>query len=841
MPIQSPCGALRLAVACAIGAAFSAGCTSTAAPVSQTAMDRQLSLEQKLDRLPPSTSADRTVARAVILRGLGRQSIALEELSLAIEAARTDLDWGDLGSLWRARGAIEMEQGRAEKALETFGQRLKAAVSLGHGTARASALVDTAWAFAALGHVGQADEALTEAMVLGKSHIMSDPASVERIGWIAQRLNDAERSHAHLTEASRLYRSRGDAASAARAAVHAAHVLARFQRQPTALDAVAREAQASDDPEPEMLLRLYQSEQDLLSLAYDRCETRANQAVVLADRRGVLQVAKLARVIAARCASKSGHLKDAIEHATAAGAIIDEQLRHVAGDVARQELGFEALQVYRLLLSLQVQQDRSDAGIARAFETSERARGRAHLDAVARSQVGALAGVMPVSPALERDQAAAEERVRRLTQALVVSRSRRGLAERHRDALWALEDIKQAMVRQNPLMSRVSLPRPATIKSVREHLLDSDSVLLSYFVAEGNVVLFAITKEAAALAVLDKSSDDIDRLVRHFRHNHLLRPDAGMSQTRQAARTLFDDLIGPASELVESKKRLIVIPHGALSSLPFESLVGPDNRFVVESHEVRYGLSSTLALELQRRRSDDRQSKLAFVGIGDPVYDWEAYRAGKREGLAAASARGLELWNEAEEGDTGSSRGLSRLPGTAVEVRTIAKLFGTKHKTYLRAKANEAAVKGGALTGARIVHIASHGLMAPHYQALALTLDPGAAEDGFLMASEIAELELSADLVVLSACRTGNTRQREAEPVAGLALSLRSAGADQVVLSLWSVDDDATAQLMIDFYRPLAASSRDYGASLADSKRAMIDSEQWSHPYYWAAFVLLGI
>jgi CHAT domain-containing protein len=92
----------------------------------------------------------------------------------------------------------------------------------------------------------------------------------------------------------------------------------------------------------------------------------------------------------------------------------------------------------------------------------------------------------------------------------------------------------------------------------------------------------------------------------------------------------------------------------------------------------------------------------------------------------------------------------------------------------------------------------------------------------------------------LSACRTGSARQRSAEPVAGLALALRSAGAREVVLSLWSVDDDATADLMQKFYRPLVKDSADYGHSLSLAKRKMIEEGKWAHPFYWAAFVLQG-
>jgi CHAT domain-containing protein len=107
------------------------------------------------------------------------------------------------------------------------------------------------------------------------------------------------------------------------------------------------------------------------------------------------------------------------------------------------------------------------------------------------------------------------------------------------------------------------------------------------------------------------------------------------------------------------------------------------------------------------------------------------------------------------------------------------------------------------------------------------------------MSSEIAQLDLEAELVVLSACGTGNTRSRSAEPVAGMALSLRSAGARSVMLSLWNVSDEGTADLMVAFYRAAVGAERSYGDSLARAKREMLRGER-KHPYFWAPFILHG-
>lgn len=224
------------------------------------------------------------------------------------------------------------------------------------------------------------------------------------------------------------------------------------------------------------------------------------------------------------------------------------------------------------------------------------------------------------------------------------------------------------------------------------------------------------------------------------------------------------------------------------------------------------------------------------------MYDWAAFRAGRVEGVPA-DARGLARYLGAKRaaGSPGTSRaGLGRLPGTARELAAIAPLFGAGAKLYLRDQASEENVKAGALGNARIVHIASRGLFETDYQALVLTVRPDARDDGFLLQSEIAELELDADLVVLSACETGRAHEVLAEPVSGLALALRTAGARRLIASLWSVDDDATVELMKAFYAALVQDGRPFGEALTAAKRKLVATEQWRHPFFWAPFVIFG-
>jgi CHAT domain-containing protein len=501
---------------------------------------------------------------------------------------------------------------------------------------------------------------------------------------------------------------------------------------------------------------------------------------------------------------------------------------------ARQSVGFEALLLYRHIVSLDVRLPERER-VAPAFLAMEKARGRAHIDAAVRGGANLMTTNVEVPPLLVEDKRAIEAHVAELDKEIMAGKDDPLQLERRRDALWALDDVKAAIAYRNPLITRLRIPEPATLDRARE-LLDDHAMLLSFLMTNDQVIAIAVTKTTAKLYVVEGGPSGVAAKVAEFRDTALVGPDAPLDVVRQKARGLYKQLVGPVKDMVDSHERILVLPHGALSTLPFEALVDDSERFLVETHEITYRQSATLALEDLHRKTPEEHRR-GFVGIGDPVYDWRSFKAGKPEG-APAEARGLARYVVASRGV--KRAGLVRLPGTAREVQAIAQLFGGDAKLYLRDQASEENVKGGALGNARIIHIASHGLFETDYQALALTMRPDASDDGFLLPSEIAELKLDADLVVLSACDTGRAHEVLAEPVSGLALALRTAGVRRMVASLWSVDDDATAELMKAFYVPLVKDATGYGRALAEAKRKLIGIRKWQHPFFWAPFVLIG-
>lgn len=819
---------------------FAAGCVVAPARPREVARPGD-TLEAELARLGTDPAPAITVQRSRLLRALGRQADAVGQLDAAIDGARERLDWRGLSDLWRELGDVEIELGRPQDALEIYGKRLSNARSLDVQRDRAVAQVDMAYAFALLSQWTPAQHALEDAEVLARSELDADPASLEKMAYVRDKLLAREVAIALLARARAVHAERGDATGEARAAIAGAYLEA-LERQSSAPLAAALDdlAARARDPEPRARLVRYRGEAAYL---FDRdparCLALAEQGLPLAEQRRIHGLAKAMNVLAAVCAGKLGRIEQAVAAAERAVGYAEDEWSATSVPSARQAMGFEALLLYRHILALDVKLS-GPGRTAAAFEAMEKARGRAYLDAAVRGGAGLFASSAEVPPLLAASKREIEAHVAQLDKQILAGQNDPVELERRRDALWALDDVRAAIAYANPLVTRVRPPPAATLERARE-LLGPRTLLLAFFMTGDAAVAIAVTRDDARLFVVDGGPAALAAEVAAFRDDALLRPGAPIERVRTAASGLYRKLLAPVAGLVDAHDRLIILPHGPLASLPFEALIDGSGRFVVESHEVTYAQSATLALE-DARRKPGAPGRRAFVGFGDPVYDWAAFRAGRVEGVPA-DARGLARYLGARRPGAapGASRGgLVRLPGTARELAAIAPLFGAGAKLYLRDQASEENVKAGALGNARIVHIASHGLFETDYQALVLTVRPDARDDGFLLQSEIAELVLDADLVVLSACETGRAHEVLAEPVSGLAVALRTAGARRLIASLWSVDDDATVELMKAFYAALVQDGRPFGEALTAAKRKLAATEQWRHPFFWAPFVIFG-
>jgi CHAT domain-containing protein len=190
---------------------------------------------------------------------------------------------------------------------------------------------------------------------------------------------------------------------------------------------------------------------------------------------------------------------------------------------------------------------------------------------------------------------------------------------------------------------------------------------------------------------------------------------------------------------------------------------------------------------------------------------------------------------------------LARLTGTRTEAEQIAglaKTSGGQADTWLDLNASEENIDTRDITKYRVIHIATHGLLnaeRPQFTGLVLSLVGNKTEDGFLRTDEVFNMRLGSPLVMLSACETGLGKEKRGEGVMGLTRAFMYAGAPTVGVSLWSVADKSTADLMTDFYkRLLGPTPTGPAGAMREAQLAMIGAKKYSAPFYWAPFVLVG-
>jgi len=187
----------------------------------------------------------------------------------------------------------------------------------------------------------------------------------------------------------------------------------------------------------------------------------------------------------------------------------------------------------------------------------------------------------------------------------------------------------------------------------------------------------------------------------------------------------------------------------------------------------------------------------------------------------------------------------ARLEFSGKEIENIASFFKAESSDiYLRNKATEENLKQkNDLDKFNYIHFATHGFInedKPDLSSLVLTSGKNSGEDGFLQAAEIFKLKLNPELVVLSACQTGLGKLVRGEGIVGLTRAFMYAGAPSVLVSLWSVSDMSTATLMGAFYKNLIKNKLSKTDALRQAQLTLISDPTYSHPFYWAPFILIG-
>jgi CHAT domain-containing protein len=295
---------------------------------------------------------------------------------------------------------------------------------------------------------------------------------------------------------------------------------------------------------------------------------------------------------------------------------------------------------------------------------------------------------------------------------------------------------------------------------------------------------------------------------------------------------LYDSLLKPAQAQLRLKTALVIVPDGVLWELPFQALMSARNHYLIEDCAISYAPSLTVLREMTKLRRNYppmMTAQPALLAFGNPVI-------GKETTERVQSV----LMDEK----------LLPLPEAEHQVKLLGQLYGTaQSRIYVGVEAREDRIKAEAAKY-RILHLATHGILndaSPMYSQVVLSQsaeDPN--NDGLLEAWEIMNLDLKADLVILSACETARGRVGAGEGLIGLSWALFVAGCPTTVVSQWKVESVSTTELMTEFHRYLKAMLDHPGAKMSKAEALrqaalkLLRGKPYSHPFYWAAFVVIG-
>jgi CHAT domain-containing protein len=502
-----------------------------------------------------------------------------------------------------------------------------------------------------------------------------------------------------------------------------------------------------------------------------------------------------------------GHPEKARAEFETSVAIVEEMREHVAGgDQALAEFFAHRTDVYQALAAL----DASEGRWEDALRLSEREKGRTLLDMLTQGRV-------TLSSQLTTAEKSEEKQLRMQLAALEAQRTKAALAQpvdttrlqaldqRMNKAVVAVSSFREHMYSVHPELSRHrGDAQLITLTQTAQLLPNASTAILEYEVTPSATYLFVITAGQGGPMLrgytIPVTSAILRARVEHL-HQALMARDPGFAQPAEA---LYRLLIAPARVQLAGKHEIILVPSGDLWRLPFQALRTPSGKYLLETASILYAPSLSV-LRAYAAHHATPETGHALLALGDPQSD---------------------------------------LPEAAREVHTLAALYG---RSSTRAFTGSTASKDNFRTYAAtydVIHLATHGVFDDHNPMYShLVLAAGAPSANATMAqldaSEIADMNMKATLVVLSACETGEGKFEAGEGLIGLSWSFLAAGSQAAVASQWRVESASTTDLMIAFHRGLQT-HMGKAAALRQAELTVAHNPRYQHPFYWAGFVMVG-
>jgi CHAT domain-containing protein/predicted negative regulator of RcsB-dependent stress response len=822
---------------------------------------------------------------------LGNMQLALDFYKRALAVSQAIPNHQKQALALTAMGGAYVLQGEKQKALNLHNEALTLFRTMGNRNGEAATLNGIGYLYDDLGEKNKALESYVLALQLYRSINNQNHAAITLgyIGRVHFALGDPEKALTFYNQKLATSRALQDRRMESYTLKDIGNVLSSTPEKDKALDyykqALALSQEVKDRRGGAYIINSIGSLYELLgnkSQALDYYQQALPLMQAVADRRG--EVLTLFNI--ARAERELGHLADARAQIEKSLDLIEYLRTKVANPALRISYLETVYQHYEFYIDLLMEMHRQESAAGYdilALETNEHARARTLLENLIEARTDIRQGIEPELLAEEnrlRQQLnqKAEQQTRLLSGPFTPEQA--AAIKKEVEVLLAQYGEVESRVRdKSPRYAALTQPRQLRLADIQKEL-DSETLLLEYSLGSKRSYGWAVTAtsvtsfELPGRAEIDAAARELYRLLAagnarkkdESEAEQKTRLAQSVAAYPAAAARLSGILLHPIGPLLE-RKRLVVVADGMLQYIPFTALPEPGQATtdpaawqpLVVNHEVITLPSlSTLAVLRQEVRGRP-QAKKAVAVLADPVFERDdpRVRFTRHKGVTSLPAsaeqsnevrlRQRQLERAAREvGSDDEPVTFQRLPFTLQEAEAICTIV--PEAETLRAVGFDANLRTAldpALRQYRIIHFATHGLLNNSYPelsgiVLSLVDRSGRPQDGFLRLNEIYNLDLPAELVVLSACQTGLGKEASGEGLIGLTRGFMYAGVARVVASLWRINDRAAAELMRYFYEAMFLQHLPPAAALRAAQIKMWQTREWRFPHYWAAFVLEG-
>jgi CHAT domain-containing protein/Tfp pilus assembly protein PilF len=837
--------------------------------------EHQKALEFYNQALPLSRAVGDRVQEATTLNNignvyddLGEKQKALEFHNQALPLRRAVGDRGGEAASLNNIGYVYDGLEEKQKALEYYNQSLPLSRAVGDRGQEAITLLHIGNVYSDLGEKQKALEFYSQALPLSRSvgDRGEEAASLNNIGNVYSDLGEHQKALEFYNQALPLYRAVGDREGEATNLSNIGWLYVELGNQQKALDYFKQS----------LLLRRQVGDKkgEAISLGsigwvyFNRGEfptalNYLNQSLPLSRQVGDKSSEAATLYYLATVKRKQSNLTEALTDIKAAIEIVENLRTKISSQELRASYFATVQNNYELYIDLlmQLHQQNPNQGYdALALQVSERARARSLLELLTEAKADIRQGVEPTllerERSLQQQLSAKEESRLKLGNSPDTKEEQAAINKEIETLLDQYRAIQTEIRQKSPRYAALTQPQPFTLPQIQQQVLDDNTLLLQYSLGDERSYLWAVSKTGMTSYELPPRAE-IEKTARQF-YDLLTIPSERINTSKPAAAiALSQILLQPVAQQL-GNKRLLIVGNGILNYIPFAALPLPqvseeEIQPLIVAHEIiTLPSASTLAI-LRQDLAQRTPAPKTLAILADPVFNDKDERLKnptariepQPQQIPSAAINSNE--NPTDIPDLRDASSFNRLPATLEEAKQILALVpASESLSKLGFDANRQVVESGVLAQYRIVHFATHGQLndkRPELSGILLSSvnEQGQSQLGFLSTSDIFNLKLEADLVVLSACNTGLGKEIKGEGLSGLTRGFMYAGASRVVASLWNVEDQATSELMTRFYQAMMEQKLSPSAALRSAQLSMWkENPRWDSFFNWAAFTIQG-